>query len=72
MYVCVLLDRDELPIQVELRVSGHEVVVQMVVICVIIFIVVGQAVHYLLRVTIHMLDGEVKVGEVLPPSSLLA
>ena len=45
---------------------------QMVIIQAVVLVVAGQTVRYLVRVTIHMLDGEVKVGEILPPSSLSA
>ena len=63
---------DELPIWVKLRVCGHEVMVRMVIIQSTVLVVAGQAVRYSVCVTIHMLDGEVKAGEVLPPSSLSA
>ena len=35
-------------------------------------VVAGQAVHYSVVSTIHMLDGKVEVGDILPPPCLSA
>ena len=46
--------------------------VRVIIIRAVIFIVPGQAICHTVRVTIHMLDGEIKVGKVFPPPSLSA
>ena len=38
----------------------------------VIFIVLGETICHSVCVTIHILDGEVKVGKVFPPPSLSA
>ena len=38
----------------------------------IVFIVPGQAICHTVRLTIHVLDGEIKVGKVFLPPSLSA
>jgi len=44
--------------------------VQMRFIWLVSLTVMGQAVHYSVSHAIHMLDGKVEVGDVLPPSGL--
>ena len=46
--------------------------VRVIIIRAVIFVVPGQAICHTVRVTIHVLDGEVKAGKVFPPPSLSA
>ena len=68
----ILLDGEQVSVWVESHVSQHELVVQVLITWAIHFIVVGQAICYLVCNTIHVLDGEVKTGYVFPPVSLPA
>ena len=72
MHFCVLLDRDQFPVRVKLRVGRHKVVVWVMIIWAITFVVPGQTICHTGRVTIHVLDDEIKVGKVFPPPSLSA
>ena len=51
---------------VELCIGRHEVVVWVMIIWAVAFIVPGQAICHTVCVTIHVLDGEIKVGKVFP------
>ena len=65
-----MLDREQLPVRIELCIHRYEVVIRVMVLWTISLVVVGQAVHYSVVGTIHMLDGKIEAEDVLPPPCL--